>query len=454
MCGISFAFQNDLAEHITRSTSHRGVRHKIRRLAKNAFIGHNRLPIQGLDSSQDHPQQFGSLTGAFVGEIFNFREFSPDAKSDLPVLLEQFMKKGFHCFEEFDGFWAGIIHDSYTNTVVIFTDFLAKKPLYYRTKPFCVSSEIKGLIGHNLKPLCFDEVYFSAVRKWGYCPENRTPFEGIKKLAPGCFIKIDLRTEKWNVYRYDTLKPISRPLGKHLIKAVKNRLVSDVPISILLSGGLDSTIIYELLKTQMDNKITIFHIENDEAQYLEYIDIRPQDEVRQLKINSDDLKRLSEILYHNDGPVDLGSMVPQYLLAEAIRKEGFAVCISGDGADELFGGYKRAAVYDSQRSDIFHELVQYHLPRLDKMMMAHTVELRCPFLSRPVIEAAMATPYQFRINKLILKKVFGIILPKEIVERKKVPLRFKKSQEWTEHLIRLYRSFYNECERRQGYDGT
>ena len=92
----------------------------------------------------------------------------------------------------------------------------------------------------------------------------------------------------------------------------------------------------------------------------------------------------------------------------------------------MFGGYRRSLDYDSQYSDIFDELVYYHIPRLDKLMMSQTIELRCPFLSKDVIEGSLALPYSERMDKKYLRNLFSDILPSEIYNRKKLPLKSKQ----------------------------
>ena len=115
--------------------------------------------------------------------------------------------------------------------------------------------------------------------------------------------------------------------------------------------------------------------------------------------------------------------MPQYHLFEAVKKTGHRIVISGDGADELFGGYSRMADYDSQGSDIFDELTYYHLPRLDRMSMAHTIELRNPFLGHDVVRFARSLDLDQRTGKKILKEAFKDQLPPEIVNRPKEALK-------------------------------
>lgn len=445
MCGINLAFGKDNVEYMNDIIGCRGIRSKVKQLGNTGmYLGHVRLPIQGVDEEHDHPQQYKNIIGAHVGEVFNYKKFG-DQQSDLPIILRGYSLIGEECFEYFDGFWSAVIFDEDTELIHIYTDPLAKKPLYIRDYPIAVSSEIKSLILPS-KENSFDEVYFSSVAKWGYCPESRTPFNGIIKIPMGAHFVIDAKNQQLkSIDFYTTLNDMQCPgYRRHDLYAcmedsIKNRTVSDVPISMLLSGGLDSTIIYYLLSAVVQEPLTIFHVENDESKYLDYIRLRPKDEIVMVDINKDDYD-IEDVLWTNDGPVDLGSMIPQYLLGREISTYDFNVCISGDGADELFGGYKRAQEYDSQKSDVYHELVYYHLPRLDKMMSAHKVELRCPFLSWAVIQNAFNIPYEERINKKVLKDVFCKIVPDEILHRQKQPLRYRPDHLNRNKLIEIYKN--------------
>ena len=114
-------------------------------------------------------------------------------------------------------------------------------------------------------------------------------------------------------------------------------------------------------------------------------------------------------------------------MARKLRELGFYAVMTGDGADELFGGYRRAKEYDSQHSDTFAELPYYHLQKLDRTMMYSTIELRAPFLSPTIVKHALDTPYDKRNGeKKVLKETFANIVPTEILNREKHPLKTDK----------------------------
>jgi asparagine synthase (glutamine-hydrolysing) len=213
--------------------------------------------------------------------------------------------------------------------------------------------------------------------------------------------------------------------------STKNRLLSlDYPISILLSGGLDSSIIGGML-LKLGADVSWYTINNGpDNEYVRECENYWGIKVNQLDytMNAEDpafSENLKEIYFKwNESPVDMGSVIPQYLLFDAIKKgTNTRIVLSGDGADEMFGGYRRIDEYDSQGSDIFHELTHYHLPRLDKMSMAHTLELRNPFLNLELVQFAQQLPFELRKHKTVLKKAFKGLVPDSVIDRKKHPLK-------------------------------
>ncbi len=430
---------------------HRGIRSTTRSYFNSVSLGHVRLPIQGLSPRWDHPMTYKNWDGAMVGEAFNFLEIDPIAETDLAVILEHWAKNGVSCFHSFDGFWAAVFIDQLKKVVHVVTDPLAKKPLYFRTTPQAISSEIWPLV--NLGKTTENLVYYSMVAKWGYPLDGSTPFNEIRKIGPGVHLRLSksgqiLSTNTYGpwVMRRQSI-PNLKVLRRLIELSVHRRLISDVPVSLLLSGGLDSTILFKLIEQQTHN-FTVFHVENNESEFLDDLNIPSDIPVIRVPLSNPDLM---QALTANQSPVDLGSVLPQYALGQAIRQHGFHVAISGDGADEIFGGYRRAKEYDSQLSDIFQELIYYHLPRLDFLMMASTVELRCPYLATNIIETMAGTPWAIRRSKEILKIVFRDLVPQRIRAREKTPLKIPAVQadkmKWRLNCIKVFREEVLKYER-------
>jgi asparagine synthase (glutamine-hydrolysing) len=375
-------------------------------------LGHVRLAIQDLTDASSQPVTRKGFSLAYVGELFGL----PPGTNELQTVIDTYEIAGAFGFQNFDGFWAiAAIHDD--DTAKVFVDYLGQKPLYYWEYFNIVCSELDAMFELEEKP-DFDQVYLSNVMKFGYDCTGRTPYVGIRQLAPGTVLRLAPgcigSVSTYIYWDWAQVKPRTNDLKALLTKATLNRLAGDREVGLLLSGGLDSSIIYSILK-EANVKLRCFSVENGESEYL-------PDDIEPL-IGFNFAPPLGEVVEAMQCPVDLGSMVPQYMLAEALKARGLNVCLSGDGSDELFGGYRRALVYDSQSSDIFMELPYYHLPRLDRLMMRHTVELRTPFLAPEVIAFALQLPYEERTQKQALKQAFKDSVPKRIIERIKHPLK-------------------------------
>jgi asparagine synthase (glutamine-hydrolysing) len=410
MCGLILAparypdwsLKNALARMAYRGDGERGHCEVDRQAGWK--LGHTRLAIQDLSDSANQPfvTGRGNLV-AFVGELFNSKD-----QSEL-VYLSWLLEDPYR-FHEVDGFWA-VAEVTLDGTARVYTDHLGVKPVYYWPEYGIVCSEIEPMFALEPRP-GFDRTYLSNCIKFGYDYSGRTPYEGIFQLAPGSVLENTGLGPSIKPYWSWSHVPLPYSLREAVDDAILNRLKGEREVAMLLSGGLDSSIIYYTLE-KLGLPIKAFSVENGESEYLpegvKLLDlppITPEEAVRVLK-----------------APLDLGSMVPQVQLARAVAKEGFKVCLTGDGADEVFGGYSRAAVYDSQHSDVFCELPYYHLPRLDRVMMASTIELRSPYLSPQVVAFGLTLPRKLRTEKQALKLAYKSLLPKEIVERKKHPLK-------------------------------
>lgn len=446
MCGILLTTGANANPEILDSIRHRGIEKSIETVG-NVTMCHHRLPIQTLDGD-DWSQPIEMSEGVYLmfnGEIFNYDSslFESDTEY-LCNLFGNFKSGGTLGFfvamylpyiVKWDGFWAIVIYDSKTGNIITFTDPLGKKCLY-KNELGEICSEMKGLYTDNSD---IDDKFISSVRKWGYNKDDRTPYTNIKRLLPNKIYSYNIGSPLFENIYHEYYRSWNLPipelidadydthmewLWSKMIESVQNRLVSrNYPISILVSGGLDSAIIAGILK-EMNANVTWFSIENGETPFVNDLSSHLSTPVNFLDYSMDSDKNALIYAKWNESPIDLGSVIPQYHLFEAIKKNtDYRIVISGDGSDELFGGYSRIHEYDSQKSDIFEELSFYHLPRLDKMSMAHTLELRSPFLNLDIVRFAMHLPLEWRKDKKILKDTFGPLLPTSIVDRKKEALK-------------------------------
>lgn len=450
MCGFVLTTNKEKVESMLQTIEHRGTFSQILKQDDYA-LGHRRLAINGLSPEFNQPYIYKNWIFLFTGEIYNYKSIDPKAKGDIYVLAQLWEKYKEQCVIYVDGMYSFCVYDVNTKLLHIITDILGKKPLYIRqdgNKTLSIASEIK--------PLCLAQSYekntgyYMQIQHRGYATSDETFDKNIYKIPRNiymvfnknkqCVLKKEL--QPLDKSHYFPTQNLNKYLFKFVQTSIKNRLTSDIPISLLLSGGLDSSIIYHFIKKYTDD-FTIFHIDNKEEKYLDYLNIPPNIPIIKLpmtNLNNEEL--LIKILYYNESPIDLGSMIQQYLLGKCIKQHGFNVAISGDGADELFGGYSRMLSSDTQNVDVFFELPYYHLPKLDKLMMAHTIELRNPFLSDSILKFALSLSYNDRKNKSFLKETFKHVLPKQIIERKKQALKnesiIQDKLTWRNRLLNLF----------------
>ena len=374
-------------------------------------LAHYSLPIVNLDKDFAIQPVYSQsrIPSVFAGEIFNYKELGR-FETDSLCITDKYHEVGLDSFHVLDGFWSFATVSA--GQIFAITDYLAQKPVYYRTDIDVVASEIDIL--KQFGPCTPDKLFLSNVAKWGYDPTPNTPWNEIKQIPPGHYYY------NKKIYKYwDWDKVPITDLETDLKKATKLRMGGQRKVAVLLSGGLDSSIIYGLLKELNINPLTI-HVDNSEENYARLVDPNPT------TILLDNISDEEALKVHQT-PVDLGSVKPQIAMARKLKELDFNVVMTGDGADELFGGYRRAKEYDSQYSDIFCELPYYHCPKLDRTMMKYTVELRTPYLSPAVVKHALNIPYEKRKGiKQVLKDKFGYLVPKEILDRDKLPLKTKE----------------------------
>jgi asparagine synthase (glutamine-hydrolysing) len=415
MCGFVITKDKKNINHYLSMISHRGLKPYSSTCENGSFaLGHFALPFVSLDPNLS-VQPINGRT-VFVGEIFNFNQLTDKTFSTDAYFMDYVFHQDIRLLKEsykWDGFWSGgtIISDK----LVLISDYLSQKPVYYRTDMEAACSEIAPLV--EMGDCTRDEVFLSNVIKWGYSPDGRTPWEQIKQLEAGS-VYIDGKIESY----FDWDRVTTYGLFDMMYDAVASRLQGQREVALLLSGGLDSSIVYGLAK-QIKESITVLHVENEEKEWANLVHSFHGGNDTLECIDLGGITEARSIFYHQT-PVDLGSVRPQLAMAERINSLGLNCVLTGDGADELFGGYRRAKDYDSQQSDVFSELPYYHCPRLDRTMMRYTIELRTPFLRSNIVKYALNLPYEARNGtKKVLMHEFKDIVPPEVLFRSKRPLK-------------------------------
>ena len=403
------------------------------------------MPLQtnGLDIKQPVEFKNGDLL-LFNGEIFNYKEFS-NAFSDLHY-LKDFIRNGFKNslikqINKWDGFWSIVYYDKRSNCFYLFTDPLGKKQLYFSENGIC--SEIKPLIENE------KSYYYSGF----YEGTHGTMFDNIFRVLPNKIYKMDgsnllINTKINNYYKFDKKENVN--FLSLMDTSVKRRLINKIDkITLFVSGGLDSTIIlYHLLKFIDKEKIQFLTIDNKEDKYIKIVENYFNIKCEKINIDNNKTKKeIKTICKSYEINKDYGSLIPQwYLVANSKNK----VILTGDGADELFSGYNRAIIKDTQLYDVFIELPYLHHIRLDRISMQFTKEIRNPFLSKEIIDFALSLSYKKRKQKKYLKEIYKNKLPKEIIEREKLPLRYLKEKQKNERLIQKYHfSVFNKFSKKR-----
>ncbi len=517
---------------------------------------HSRLSIIGIKGGvQPIHNEDKSLWIIFNGEIFNYPELKENlikqghhfyTTTDTEVILHMYEEKGIDLLQELNGQFAFAIWDSKKREMFLARDRVGIRPLHYTVSDnqFFFSSEIKSIftqksIKRNIDPSTLDQIF----SYWTPLP-GETIFEGIKEVPPGSYLKISsgkLSLNKYWSYPYYSeeeqldlsLNNITEEVKSLLYDSIKLRLRADVPVGAYLSGGLDSSIITSIVNNSFNNQLNTFGIrfedrDFDEGQY-------QKEMVDQLKTNHFEIVANNEeigynfpdVLWNIEKPVLRTAPVPLYLLSNLVHQKGLKVVLTGEGADEIFGGYNifreakaRSFWAKNPNSDIrplllgklypyilndaklrpmlkaffgvgidnpefpyfshqirwqntrkltnflskdfindseqnFYDRFNNYLPENfknrdslsksqyleitsflsnyllssqgDRVAMAHSVEIRFPYLDHRLIDFMAKIPSKFKIfgmnEKFLLKKSYRDTLPKNIVNRSKHPYR-------------------------------
>lgn len=401
MCGIvgfvGHAQKNTLSSLLS-SIPHRGPDDHGDYLATGIQMGFRRLSIIDLSPSGHQPMtnEDESIWIAFNGEIYNYQELRKElvkkhrfmSQSDTEVLIHGYEEWGIDkLLSKINGMFAFCLHDKNTQQTFLARDRIGKKPLYYfQTKDYLAfSSETKAFF--KLKEFSFgiNPDMFELFMGFPYLPDNtNTLLKGVLKIAPGHYMRIseDLQSENiayWRVPKSAQLHSLSYNIEKLeflLSDAINKRLIADVPVGILLSGGLDSSLITAVASknNKSINTITISFPKSgiDESMHAAEVSRHCNTTHHDLKLStpaSYDVLEKNIDMYDDLSTTDSG-LFSTYLLSREIRKLGVRVVLVGEGADELFGGYswfgfsQKPFSYlpESARTTLYYYAIMRQLP--------------------------------------------------------------------------------------------
>jgi asparagine synthase (glutamine-hydrolysing) len=371
MCGIAGIIggtrDRKAITDMCRAMSHRGPDNESTFIRPEGALGHCRLSILDLSPQANQPMfsRDGSLVIVFNGEIYNYRQlreqlvargYTFTTNTDTEVLLYMYQEYGEDCVQYIGGMFAFCIWDIRRNLCFIARDRLGKKPLYYWHAPgeLVFASEIKAIL--RLKYIN-PEVNYAALDdylSYLYIPAPQTIYKGIYKLEPGHYMiweNGDLRiVNYWNPklshgsFSYEEAR---EAVENCLLNSVAKRLVSDVPIGVFLSGGLDSSSIVALMAHLSDSPIQTFSIgygpgisEYNESHYARLVARHFRTEHHEFIIDFSDVDTIPTLTRQFDEPFGNPTALLTYFLSTHAKK--FAtVGLVGDGGDELFLGYPR-----------------------------------------------------------------------------------------------------------------
>jgi asparagine synthase (glutamine-hydrolysing) len=374
MCGIAGIFHVATPkpvdplriQRMIDAQAHRGPDGEGVWTAPGVGLGHRRLSIIDLAGSPQ-PMTDGALTVTYNGEIYNFAEVRAalTAKGarfrtagDTEVLLHAWRAWGPAMLERLDGMFAFALHDAEAGTLFLARDRLGVKPLHWAELPdgaVAFASELKGLLAHPLLRRVPDIRAVEDFLGLGYVPDDACLVAGVAKLPAGHFLLLERgravpRPQRWWDVDFSTratgsADALAEELVDHLRRAVRSRMVADVPLGAFLSGGVDSSAVVALMAEASAKAVRTCTIGFDEAGhdergYAQTIADRFATDHRSRVVRSDDVGLIDTLVRHFDEPFADASALATYQVC-ALARERVSVALSGDGADEAFAGYRR-----------------------------------------------------------------------------------------------------------------
>lgn len=353
--------------------AHRGPDDRGLYTDERIALGHRRLSIIDLGSGrQPMSNEDGTVWIVFNGEIYNHLELRRELKarghryktnSDTESIIHSYEEHGIECLKELEGMFAFALWDTRKEQLFLARDRLGKKPLYYTQVKghFIFGSEIKSILQNLLCERELDEESLYHYLTFVFTPPPRTLFKGIFKLSPGHYAVLEKPVDEVKEYPFwNPLENFEETRGgvnqeeaaqtiiKYLKRAIKDRMISDVPFGVFLSGGVDSSANVALMSQLMTRPVQTFSIgyKNDEKfnelEYARKIAKIFKTEHREIIIDESDLtEEIHGIIYNQDEPIADPVCLPLYFVSKLARENGVIVVQIGEGSDEIFCGYPR-----------------------------------------------------------------------------------------------------------------
>ena len=382
MCGIAGIVGSNRSDRIEEAAVrrmcdaivHRGPDDEGLRAYQNTGLGMRRLSI--IDLAGGHQPIFNedrSIWIVFNGEIYNFPELRPELEAkghrfathtDTETIVHLYEEMGANCVQKLRGMFAFALWDEKRQKLLIARDRLGKKPLHYALHKgrLYFGSEIKSIL--SVAPE-LAEVNRAALLQYmylGYIPDPATAFAGIHKLPPGHLLEFErgevIVSKYWDLPQYATYQPASEEecleeMEHRLAEAVRIRLISDVPLGAMLSGGTDSSTVVALMARASSKPVKTFAIgfkqaDFNESHYARIVADKFATEHHELILDPDVIGTVEKLTRSLEEPFGDSSMLPTYFVS-CLARQHVTVALSGDGGDELFAGYDRYRIHTERQ---------------------------------------------------------------------------------------------------------
>jgi len=385
MCGIAGYFEidrestpdRDLIGRMVSVIRHRGPDEFGAYFDRRCALGQARLSIIDLScGSQPLANENDSIWITFNGEIFNYLELRPELEnlghkfrtnSDTEVIIHAYEQWGKDCLQYFNGQFAFAIYDKNKGTIFMARDRMGIRPLFYtvHNNRLYFASEIKSLFCEPSIPRKIDLKGLDEIFTWWTTSPPRTIFENINELEPGHYLELKndrvVTTPYWQMIfpetfdRERSLDSWAEEMHALMVDSVRLRLRADVPVGAYLSGGLDSSVTTALIKHFTDTRVETFSIAfkdkaYDESDYQMQMASYLGTNHHQVACSYEDIaENFPSVIWHTERPIVRTAPTPLFMLSNLVRENNFKVVLTGEGSDEILGGY-----------DIFKEVLIRH----------------------------------------------------------------------------------------------